>query len=503
MSERKTTTLALEVLDRVLRTWWLVVLGVALGLFMASVALRFLPKTYWASTQIFVAPSRLPLEFVRQQDTGDMAMRVASLRESVLSRPYLVKIAADVYEKTDDVAERERFLDVIRYRLDASVIRIDTARGSGVFELSYRDSDPQRAANVANMLANLFIEENVKIRTSQASTTSSVLTGLADEIKKQLEERERAIAEFKRQHLYELGTQQESNVQLLAARQHDLENAQRMLLDEQNRLELLLAQRAIARERTGVAGSREAADTPAARLARSKAELAQLQQNFKDEHPAVKAKKREIAGLEAALGAGSGGLEGAVGPPALTDTLDAQVAAAERQVERLQQEIIQTRQEIQIYQARVERTPRVEQQLAELTKGYDVLLERYNSYQTSVENARGAEMVEQARQGEQFQVIEKAIPPTVPVSPAPLTVLPVALLLGLGASVGPLVASTLLRPRIRSRRGLAEISPVPLMTSIERMETPQVIKERWLHGFWAAGSVVLSVALLAVAALIW
>ena len=245
------------------------------------------------------------------------------------------------------------------------------------------------------------------------------------------------------------------------------------------------------------------ADTPTERLARAKAELGQLRQNLKDEHPAVKAKQREIAGLEAAVSAGAGPSEGAVRPPALADTLNAQITACERQVERLQQEIVRTRQEIQVYQTRIEQTPRVEQQLAELTKGYDVLLERYTSYQTSVENARGTETVEQARQGEQFQLIEKAIPPTVPDSPVPLRIVPIALLVGLVTSVGPLVALTLLRPQIRSRRGLGEISPVPLLASIGRIETPNVIKERWFHRLWAAGSVVLSIALLAVAALMW
>src|SRR5436190_8323413 len=92
MSSGSNATIVLEVVDRLRKSWWTVVAGLCIGLACAVVALHYLPRTYKASTLIFVAPQSVPQEFVRSTVTDDMSIRLQSLRESVLSRPYLVKL---------------------------------------------------------------------------------------------------------------------------------------------------------------------------------------------------------------------------------------------------------------------------------------------------------------------------------------------------------------------------------------------------------------------------
>ena len=500
MNGRQKTVLLAETIERIARSWWLVLLGLALGFAGGRAAMSFLPRTYEAETKIFVAPSRLPLEFVRNQTPDDISMRVASLRESVLSRPYLLKVASEIYGVDEARAEREHWLGAITSRLEASVIRFDAQRGAGVFGLAYRDADPQRAAAAVNMLASLFIEENVKLRTSQAETTTTVMESLADEARAQLERQEQAIASFKSQHLYELSDQREPNLQLLEGRRRDLEATERALAQEQNRYELLTAQKAMASSLPVLpAAPADHAETPEARTARLRRELAELRTRYTDVHPAVRAKTKELEDAVAAQPASPA--PGADASSALAgEPLAAQIAGSAREIERLKREREQIRADLARLNQRLESAPRVEQQFSELTKGYDVLQERYKNYQTSLENARGTRKVEQARQGEQFQVIERAIPPLFPISPSPMFVYPFGIMAGLVLCVGPLVVGTLLQPRIRSRQGLRAASSVPVLVVVGRVETQTARRQRRVRRLLAALVTVASVALLALAA---
>jgi polysaccharide chain length determinant protein (PEP-CTERM system associated) len=505
MTDNPKVTQALEILDSVMRHWWLVVLGLSVGLVGAALALRVLPKTYEAETKIFVAPSRIPLEFVRAQSADDLGMRVASLRESVLSRPYLMKVAKEIYGQDDATTEQTGMVATIAARLDASIIRMDEQRGSGVFSLSYKDGDPSRAANAVNMLANLFIEENVKLRTAQAGTTTKVLDSLASELRGKLEEQEKVIADFKAQHLYDLGDHMPANIQLIQGRQRDLEGTERLLAQEQSRRELLVAQRSMSvNAAPGTSAPTAGPETAAGRLARMKQELDNLKTHYTEAHPLVRAKQREIDDF-VALMASMPKVPAAAGQQDTAEAMDpfeAQIAASDREIERLKHERDAIRADIATLQRRIETTPKAEQQLAELTKGYDVLFDRYKNYQTNLENARGSQKVEQARQGEQFQIIEKAVPPLFPVSPAPKIIFPAGLAGGLGLALVPFIGWLVLSPRVRSRQGLKAIADVPVLVSIGSISTRATRSRIRRHRAWGTLATVASVLLLVAAVLV-
>ncbi len=507
MSDNTRVVQALEVADVLARRWWTVIAALSLGLAGALVAMNVLPKTYEASTTIYVGPSRLPQEFVRSQVTDDMAMRLAALQESVLSRPYLRKLAEDVYRTTDEQAERDGLYAMIRTRLEPSLQTLDERRGSGVFKLTFRDSDPARAANVVNYLAGLFIEENVKSRNAQATVTSNILASLAGEKEVDLDKREQAIASFKASHLYELNDQKDANLRLLEARQRDLESLQRELVEAQGRRDVLIAQRNMIPVLPDIAVNDPSADTPARRLARARRELAALRERYTDSHPLVRSKQRQVTELESegatdgdAAAVAVGALRGAMPLPGMERTIDAQIEGVEREVDRILEQQRRVRSEVAVYQRRIENTPRVEQQLAELTKGYDVLTEKFRDYQSKLENARGSQKVEEVRQGEQFEVMERATPPNVPIHPRSRFVYPAAMAAAIAAFVGPTVAGAIVWPRVRSRAGLRATSRVPLMVTIGEIDTATArgrARRRFMFGLAMAG---LSLSALVVAA---
>jgi polysaccharide chain length determinant protein (PEP-CTERM system associated) len=502
----------LEMLDRVLRSWWTVVAGLCLGAASATVALVYLPKTYEASTTIFVAPQQVPQEYVRSTVMDDMAMRLQSLREAVLSRPYLMRLVKE-FGGAVRGQEIERLLDSMRSRIEVTVRNTggDGRRSGGVFSLTYRDSNPDRAARVVNFLADFYMQENVRFRTAQAEGTTKTIDSLAQDVLEKLQVQERAITEFKSQHLYETQAHWDANLQMLQARRQDLANSDSELTQALDRVEGLKALQAQTASITGenIPTSVVGADPFANRLAALQREYEALRARYHDGHPDVKAKKREIEDLLAGRAAQSAGdtpsgaadARGNAGR-ALTP-LETQILAAEREIQRLREERPRIEAEINMYKRRLDATPKVEQELDELTKGLDVLRDRYRDYQGKAEEAKGSLKVEETQKGERFEVIEKATPPASPIRPVPLMVYIFGVAAGLAIFVGPGVLRTLLAPTILSESGLRELADLPCLVSIPRLDTAAVLRQRRRRKVLNVAASVLSVVVLIIAQVVF
>jgi succinoglycan biosynthesis transport protein ExoP len=484
MAAQSAQVVVLEIADRLLRAWFTVVAGISLGLAGGIVALHYMPRTYEASTTIFVAPQQIPQEFVRSTVTDDMSIRLASLREAVLSRPYLTKLvekfAEETHDSRRDAEAIERTIQSMRSRIEVNVIESERvgSRSGGVFTLTYRDNDPERAAQLVNTLADFYMEENARFRAGQAEGTTRTISGLAEGVLAQLQTKEREVADFKSKHLYETQAHFDANVQLLQGRQQDLTNAERDLGLARDRLQSLKS----LETQPGSAGAEvngAAADPVAARIAQVRREYETLRARYRDEHPDVKAKKRELDELLAGdtRSPAPDGSHGAAGGGAVPITPAQQrILAADREVARLEAERTRLRGEIEEYKRRIEATPRVEQQLTELSKGLDVLRDRYKDYQNKTEDAKGSQKIESIQKGERFEVIERAVPPALPIRPVPLLILAAGVLGGLALFVGPVVLRSILLPVVASEAGLRQVADVPLLVAIPRLETRGAIR---------------------------
>jgi polysaccharide chain length determinant protein (PEP-CTERM system associated) len=475
MNDSGGVALILELADRLLRSWWTVVAGLCLGLAGGVMALDYLPKTYDATTKILVSPPAISQDFVKSTAGDDMAFRFAALKEAVLSRPYMLTLIEKTYGPQRSPADTERLILQIRSKVDVKVERYGGSGGAGdragMFSLEFKDSDAKRAAQVVNDWADLYIRENSKHRTSRAEETTSTLEDLASDVRAQLATKEKAITEFRSQHLYELPERVEANLALLASRQRDLEANQRTIQSAQDRLQLLQAQAAAAE---GASSSVPEAnlDPNGARLAQLRRELAILKARYLDDHPEVKGKEREINDLIATM---------KIKPPgqdAVTERVATPLSPRQQEIQnqtkevaRLQEDQKRIRRDIDTYNARIEAAPQVQLQLEERSKGYDVLQQQYKDYQSKAQSAKGAQTIESAQKGERFEVIERAVPPVIPIEPKPTVIIAMGVALGLFVFVGPVLMIGFVRPTVQSEERLRGSVPVPVLVSIPRIET--------------------------------
>lgn len=509
MSQSAGSVAIVETLEKLGRWWGLPLLGLCLGLAGGLLTYHKLPKQYEASTRVLITPPQIPLNYMRSAVPEGTGASVIAMTEPALDEPFVRRVAEEIYGLPTDRAEERALFGRIRASFRSPLLQYSERDGTALFALTYTDTDPDRAARVANLLADIYIEENVKTRADQAGVTAGTIQSLANDAKKELETQEKQIAAFRARHVYELTDHLNANMNMLASRQSALDNIDREIAAADDRLDLLRGQ--LAAYTSAPAGGAialpvEPLGTAARRLAEARRELAALRDRYTDEHPAVRAKERDIQRLEAEVAAQPAPEPSAppapVLPPGVTpEQLRLDITTTEREIVRLYAEREQIVQEIRGYEARIQAAPRVEQQLAELTRGYDVLAARYRDLQGKAEEAKGSAKVEEAQKTSAFEVIERAFPPSRPIRPIRSRIYLGGLAAGLALCVGPLLLVGLLAPRIGSSAGVELLDELPVLASISVAPTREAerLKRRKLTLNTAAS--LAGIAVLAAVAL--
>ncbi|MCS6882535.1 MAG: polysaccharide biosynthesis tyrosine autokinase [Oscillochloridaceae bacterium] len=125
------------------RWWWLVVIMGALGAATGYVIAQRQPRVYEARTTLLVAAGAPSPEVAERLIPDSRSSLVKTYRELLLKRPVLEQVIAELGLETipEELAERMAIKDV---------------RDTQIIVLSARDSDPQRAAAIANATVAAF-----------------------------------------------------------------------------------------------------------------------------------------------------------------------------------------------------------------------------------------------------------------------------------------------------------------------------------------------------------
>jgi hypothetical protein len=123
------------------------------------------------------------------------------------------------------------------------------------------------------------------------------------------------------------------------------------------------------------------------------------------------------------------------------------------------------------YQQRVEATPRREQEFQDLTRDYQSTRELYSTLLKRYEEAELAGNLEQRQKGEQFRIIDPAVPLSTPAAPRRRELLLVTLVAALGLAVGAVVAAESLDSAVHTIEELRREPNVPILGRIPTIVT--------------------------------
>jgi polysaccharide chain length determinant protein (PEP-CTERM system associated) len=483
---------------------WLVVWG----------ASWILPSRYRSSTLILVEQPTMPKDYVTPNVNDDLQDRLRSITQQILSRTRLLHIInqLNLYSDSRGHASPDDQVERMRKDIDIELVRDGEGRVSA-FNVYYLSHDPHTAQQVTSELTNLFISENLEVRQQQSEDTTKFLESQLETARKTLSDQEEKIREFKGQHVGQLPAQVGSNLQILAGVQSQLQAEEDSLnTAKQQRvyLETLVNQyRSLQGSPKTEGGAPVGLPAIDAELEKLRAQLADLSAHYTDRHPDVRKVKEQIAKTEkmrsqivadlqskaSATPSDAGSAPDASemrDPSSPMAQLQGQLQANRVEIANREQGIKELSTKVTDYQSRLNQEPVREQELSDLTRGYDQSKANYDELLKKKNESAMATSMELLQQGERFRIID---PPSLPLKPDFPNRLKFCLIgLGVGLALGTVVAGSfeIMDDRIYDEKELQRLLPVAVISEIPALGSvadEQIARRRsWLG--WATAAVV-------------
>jgi polysaccharide biosynthesis transport protein len=157
------------------RKLWIILLTVGISLSISVVAVR-LPSVYRAETVILVDPQKVPDTVVPTSVSGTVADRLSTIRQEVMSPTHLGLLTKEMnlYPQLRGKVSEQQL--VARMQKSTTIEVVDSGgQRLSAFRIAFTDTDRNQVAVVANRLASLFIERNLKARQQHFNGTSQFL----------------------------------------------------------------------------------------------------------------------------------------------------------------------------------------------------------------------------------------------------------------------------------------------------------------------------------------
>ena len=174
-----------------------------------------LPNIYQSETLIMVDPQKVPESYVKSTVTGDIRNRLGTLSQQILSATRLQKIidTLNLYPEERKTLAREDLITKMRSEISTNIVGdFGGSQDLQAFKITYSGKDPRLVAQVTNQLATLFIDENWKAREQQATGTTEFLENQLQATRKDLEEQEAKLKDFRLKHVGEMPEQETADL---------------------------------------------------------------------------------------------------------------------------------------------------------------------------------------------------------------------------------------------------------------------------------------------------
>jgi uncharacterized protein involved in exopolysaccharide biosynthesis len=172
-----------------------------------------------------------------------------------------------------------------------------------------------------------------------------------------------------------------------------------------------------------------------------------------------------------------------VKPGALTPIMQirSQIKANELQVKNFQKREGDLEEEISKYRARLNLTPETEQELADVSRGYDESKTNYDSLLKKQDQSQLATSLEQRQQGGQFSILDPSSLPDAPAIPIALFCSLGGLAFGIFLGVSLAAFTELTNVPVRQENDLIDVVPTRVLVGIPHLSVPGEERRRVLR----------------------
>lgn len=443
-----------------------------LGIFIASV----LPNKYQSFATLLVEPQRISKRLVDGGVEEEALMnRLHLMTMQILSRARLSRIIDELglYPELSEEMTREEVIAHMRSQIRVepvlSELETDARRRDeqpvNTFRLFFRHERASTASNVANRLANDFIDEHIRDRVKASSDTAEFIEAEQARMAVRLREVDAQIARIKAENSGSLPENRMANENQLQRTVDALRDAQRRYSEAKGDEDFYRQQAVVVRSSEGRRGDVIGrAISPAVRVQELEIRLGELRaRGLTDRHPDVVMTLAEIEDLQARIAnPEEGGMSASTAEQEAVSL--SQRAALRAEAERSEVERLEA-QRVEI-EARLAASAGVAEQLDVLNREYQALSQSFQDYSNKRVEASVAANMERRQKGEQFRVLEPAFPAPDPYSPnRPLiAILGVFLGIAIGGGLGLLFEAS--DSSFHNARTLQEGLRIPVLAAI-------------------------------------
>jgi len=521
--------------------------GLVLGVVVAFVQ----PDQYMATGYIRVSPPQVPQNYVQTNIAEDSASRMSMIYQTVTGRGNLINLI-QVHKLYPNEVKRLPIEDLAeRMRKDIRLSPLATLRGGSAggrnqgaaYSLSFSYSDRNLAHKVCADLISKFVDDAVRVTTNASLVTTQFMKNQTETAKKELDDIDRKITEFKMKNPSELPERE----QMLFARLSGLEstiqnlnlsisrvNSEKLQLEAN--LRILRDQAVASAQQQGqsvtetgavVSSSARPADPQAAQLAAANKRiqdledfLAGLKQNWKDDHPDVVRvsgqlealkKQREQLTLEMELAranepAPSANPSQRRGQPAAPsketrDLLGAlarvqtAIQAKELEAEDLARQLADARNKLREYQAKADGSPLMQNQYLALLQDREAAWKRYYDLYNKLQNSEMGTILVNQRQSETVEILDQPMVPSAPYSPKRELFIAGGLVIGLMLGAGFAGVREIKDSSLKNLKDVRAYTKLTVLGSVPLLESDFVVRRRRRLA-WLAWSVSILLGLL-------
>ena len=494
------------------RAWWIILATV--GLFVCTVvATSRIPNTYHAETVILVDPQQVPDKYVPDVVTGDIAGRLTTLQQQVLSPTRLQTLVESqgLYPDPTGRATEKQVVAAVQKSITVELINPGIGK-MGSFKIGYSGTDRSRVAPIANQLAQMFIDENMNARQEQTADTAEFLESQLAETKRELDEKDAQLQAITTRNVTDLPESKPYHLEALTNLRAQLTAIQSKIQDDQREKSILQSMLLSGTDAPTVDVDGTAADGAAtgpyeAQMPKLQSKMTELRSHYGPAHPDVRRVQAEIDKLQAAMTAAAADPNSAHvvddPRPAIRPSeshrnpvLESQIAQLDEDIQDQTKLMSPLQQQVDLHTAKLQQMPVFEQQLGRLQQDLEIIKGHYKDLQDREEAARISNALEVHQKGDRFVVLDPAVAPEGPASPNRRLIDLAGLFGGLLAGIALAAVAEFNDKSLRTERDAARIFGKPVLTETPFLTTQSERRLQVLR--WAgmlAGTTVLAAAL--------
>jgi polysaccharide chain length determinant protein (PEP-CTERM system associated) len=447
-----------------------------------AVSFAFAPK-YTSQALVLVEEQKVPEGYVKPVGTRDLSQRVATLEQRALSaenlRPLIETLGLahgnEVDAEIDVIRDNVSIQPVLTTALGPTPPGRNKAQVPG-FNVSFVARNPRKAQSVCAGVTNIMMRENLTDSIQASQLTTDFLARQVEDAKRNLNELDSRLANFKGRYLGQLPGDEDNNLKILMGMNSQLDaNTQTLNRAQQDKAytESMLAQQLSAWKSSQTSTSPQSLQQ---QLTTLQSQLVTLQAHYTDDYPDVLKTKRDIAEIQKKLDeinaaaanptSTANDKENLAEPPEIRQ-LRLQIHQYEQVIAQATRDQQKLQEQIKIFQGRVALSPAVEEEYKQLTRDYDTAQKFYDDQLAKKKESETQAAMVREQQGEQMRVLNAADLPESPSFPNRLFFagggLAGGLALGLGLALWLELRDTALRTEsdVVATIGLPVLAQVP------------------------------------------